>query len=369
MKIGILTFHYAHNYGAVLQAYALKTYLESMGHSVYILDYRNKYIEQEYPKKLHPRFPKKYFYNPTKWKKIKESIERCYYSKDSWEKRFNKFDEFINIYLLGYEDNNWRDLYQNCDLIFFGSDQIWEENIVGIKELVYFGKIKTKAKKISYAASCFDPNALVKSDRIKEIKNFDKISVREESVAKIINRYYPDIDVKTVVDPVFLLKKGIYKEISLDLNIKNYTLAYFVTENTELSKICDYIRNVEKKKVIEIHFFNTKQIRSKWQLTDIGPREFLGLFLGAEEIITNSFHGTAFSLIFHKQFWSLSKNVRVVDILNKFDMYERCVESFDNWNEKKRNTIDYSSFDYKMQSLVSDSENFINQAIEMVGKM
>lgn len=362
MKIGILTFHYAHNYGAVLQAYALKTYIETLGHEVFVLDYRNNNIVREYPKKLRPRIPKKFFFNPLCWGWAYEEIERCIFSRKTWEIQYTKFQNFIDGYLLQNNRKDWKTQCEECDKVFFGSDQIWEENIVGKNELVYFGEIDSDARKISYASSCFNPSKFAESNNLKKIKNFDYISTREESLASVIRKAYPTQSVKTVVDPVFLLDRKKYEAIADDKS-NDYILFYYVSENNELAKISEYLRIIEGKKVIEIHYYNSKKISNTWQLTDVGPEEFLGLISGAEMIITNSFHGTAFSLIFEKPFWSLSSNVRIVDVLEKFELTDRRIESYEEWREKKNYEIDYAVFDSKMNNLISESKQYIDTAL------
>ena len=363
MNIGILTFHYAHNYGAVLQAYALKTYLESLGHVVTILDYRNKHIVHEYPKNLKPRFPKKYIFNTKKWGYIHEDFERCFYSRVNWKNRYIKFEMFIATKLLNKSSHEWVKLYKESDALFFGSDQIWEVNIVGEDEKVYFGELDTNSKKISYAASCFDPNRLAQSKKIASISRFDYISTREETLAEILRDYYPELNIQIVADPVFLLEKEEYLKIATKKDEQGYILAYFVTENKNLSKVCEYLRNVEKKEVIEIHYFNTKKICNKYQITDVGPEEFLGYLLGANEILTNSFHGTAFSIIFGKQFWSFSNNIRIVDVLKKIKLQNRQVVSYDDWIFKKNSVIDYSEINRMVEKLRINSKEYIKNTL------
>lgn len=363
MNIGILTFHYAHNYGAVLQAYALKRYLESLGHQVTILDYRNERIVHEYPRKLRPRFPKKYIFYPEKWKYIYEEFERCWYSQSNWKVRYIKFEKFISEKLLSEYSYDWKRLYRVSDALFLGSDQIWEVNIVGKEEKIYFGELDTDSIKISYAASCYDSNRLTQNEKLDRISKFDFISTREEALADALRNKLPNLNIETVVDPVFLLKKEEYTAIAKSIKKHGYILAYFVSENEELSQACDYIRTVEKKEVIEIHYYNTKKVCKKYQITDVGPEEFLGYLLSADEILTNSFHGTAFSIIFNKQFWSFSSNVRIVDVLEKFGMQERRVCCYDDWKSSKKGIINYSQFNKQMEELILNSKQYIKKAL------
>lgn len=370
MKIGILTFHYAHNYGAVLQAYSLKTYLESLGHDVRIIDYRNHNIAREYPKKLKMITRKKYILNPLNWKEAIRSIEKWYYSKKSWSIQFLRFENFINRYLLNGELNDWRDDIKKCQLIFFGSDQIWEDNLIGEHEKIYFGCFDTSAIKATYAASCYDAKIFSKSKKIQFLSNFDYLSTREETLAKVIKNVFPEKEIKTVVDPVFLLSQNDFRSISFrekEIN-HEYILFYYVTENSELSRISHYLRETENKKVIEIHYSKMKGYNDNWQLTDVGPLEFLDLFSNAKMIITNSFHGTAFSLIFKKTFWTLSNNVRIVDALSRFGLQSRRIDSFSDWIQKKEEEINYDEFGAKMTKYVKKSKDYIQKILNEVQK-
>ena len=93
-KIGILTFHYAHNYGAVLQAYALKTKLQRMGYEVQVLNYQNKYIARRYRKGIHIDFWKRDIL-PNRWGRILNIIKEQHYSSAEWNEQWDAFETFI----------------------------------------------------------------------------------------------------------------------------------------------------------------------------------------------------------------------------------------------------------------------------------
>ncbi len=366
MRLGILTFFNAHNYGAVMQAYALKTYLKSLGHEVQIINYRNPCIDKAYPRHLYPRLGKKDILLPSHWMNTYKEIERCFYSNKVWEQQYIKFKNFVEFTLNVREDVDWKSQIDKLDIIFFGSDQIWEKKIVGNKERVLFGNFKTSAKKVSYAASCYSEESAISNELIQSLKKFTFISVREKNLALIIQKKLEmSKKIYTVVDPVFLLDKEDYQCIinRAPCLKENYIVFYFVSENKELSKISQYIREKKDKKVIEIHYYRTKQISNDWQRADIGPDEFLSLLYYADAVYTNSFHGTAFSLIFHKHFWVLNNNMRIVNLLGNCHMEERRIADFNDWIKRKHLLTDFSQCDRDIKSMVSSSKKYIDRVL------
>ena len=145
MEVGILTFHNAHNYGASLQAYALKMCIQQMGHDVTIVNYRNPKIEEQYPKQLRPKFTKKIL-NPKNWKQFVYDTIRGIYGQKAWSRQWTAFDQFITEELL---DNDRRLIGVDgveClhkDAYILGSDQIWSSFLTGKLDPVYFGEFET----------------------------------------------------------------------------------------------------------------------------------------------------------------------------------------------------------------------------------
>lgn len=368
MKLGILTFFNAHNYGAVWQTFALKKYLSGLGHEVEIINYRNQCIEKNYPKQLRPRLGKRDMLFPTRWGASLKELERCYYSRHDWEEQYKKFEYFIQKFLNVQNETQWKIQVQNCDLIFFGSDQIWEKNIVGSGETIYFGDFLTPAKKVSYAASCYSESSSIDGRLIDGLKDFALISVREKHLADLLQSKLGDgIKIYDVVDPVFLLKGQCYREI-VEENLErktdsDYILFYFVSESEELSKISRYLKQKEHKHIIEIHYYKTSSKFCDWQLADVGPIEFLSLLLYAETIYTNSFHGTAFSLILEKKFWVMNSNMRIANLLNNNGMQDRNVRDFEDWLRKKEDTEYDFSYKETFKHMISMSKGFIDMAL------
>lgn len=362
MKIGILTFHYAHNYGAVLQAYALKKYLSDLGHEVSVINYRNQTVLDNYPFPLKPMIRKKDILFPNRWNNLRKEIIKTRLSKKDWIKQYEKFEVFINEYLENHEE--WRQTAEKMDVIFFGSDQIWEKNITGGYDSIYLGYIRTKAIKASYAASCFSVNGEFSETFTKGINNFDYISVREESLANALAKFSQK-SISTVTDPVLLLNKEDYFDLlEKDSRDRDYVLFYYVSDNAVLRQLSEYLRNEKNVKVIEIHYFRTPNTLCEWQRTDVGPEEFLSLIWNANQVFTNSFHGTAFSVLFEKQFYTVSQNMRVLNLLEKLELTHRNVKSLKQWKKDKGNSIDYNEVNKNKEIYLRESKNYITKILE-----
>lgn len=118
MKIGIVTFYNAHNYGAVWQAFALKKYLENTGNDIEIIQYNNSNISAMYPEELHLRLGKKNYIFPSLWKKSIEEYKRVKYSKEEWKVQYQRFEDFIKAYLCDNSTKQWEKQVYDKELIF-----------------------------------------------------------------------------------------------------------------------------------------------------------------------------------------------------------------------------------------------------------
>lgn len=328
-KIGILTFHNAHNYGAVLQAYALKTKLNRMGYDARVLNYRNKYIQRVYKKVIHIDFWKRDVL-PSRWGKVIREVRDVFYGLKEWRRQWRNFEEFIGSNLL---DGNTRKLAAKelegtgCDVYVLGSDQIWARELTHGMDPAYFGQFAFGKKKISYAASL--PNGAIPENEKPYFKQYLKeishISVREEKLAEEL-RTITGEEVTTVVDPTLLLEREDYEDLLLEKPIKEgkYVFAYFVVESEILQKCARKVADTLGYELIELHYKKTPTIKGENMVFDAGPREFLTYIRDAELVVTNSFHGTVFSILFQKKFYSVYKeNGRIENLLSFLDLSER----------------------------------------------
>lgn len=357
MKLGIITYHRAHNYGAVLQAYALKTYLQSQSDEVEILDYFPDYHEEHYKLWSWKLFWKRGIKN-----KIRSLITYPFI-KVKKQKRRLKFLNFIENYIkpvmIPSKENP-------LDMVIYGSDQIWRDQSVltplfkGFND-VYFGNELIPAhKRISYAASMGN---LVQTPEVKTylkeaLQRFDAISVREADLQVLIQPL-TNKNVELVLDPVFLLSKKEWGSIAAPPLVREkYLLYYALQHNPELDQIVEQLGREKNLRVIRI----TGGIQRKENadvFSTIGPLEFFSLIQNADFVVSSSFHGVAFSIVLEKQFIAhLVKNSgRVETLLNNLGLQNRFIKNNEDIAHLKE--IDYEEVSVKLTELKNHSTQYL----------
>lgn len=294
MKIGILTFHFAYNYGAMLQAYALSTYLSKCGYDVKIINY--------FPDELRHLYTLNPFIAVSKKEvlgKIKK-LPRCV-------KQFRMFDEFKNNDLLCTYEVRREDL-RRCndlfDVFIVGSDQVWSHKILTDVTPYFLNFAENNKIKISYAASFGSVNISKEYRDMLPVylEKFKAISVREEDAVGLLKNI--GIDSEAVIDPVFLLERKEWIALANDnavlKNKKKYIFYYILEANVKLD---EYVRKKAKEEKCDILIVHPtcerlSGIKGAVYLDEVGPKEFLGLLINAKIVVTNSFHATAFAAMF-----------------------------------------------------------------------
>ena len=370
MKVGILTFHNAHNFGAVLQAYALKTCVKQMGHEVCIVNYRNPKIQSVYPKYLPPRFTKKTLY-PKNWKQFIYDTLRGIYGQKEWSKRWKSFEAFIDNQLLDGQKQlvGMADIGNlELDACLLGSDQIWSSFLTGTLDPVYFGKFKQKEKIISYAASLANGSIPVEEESafLELTKNIDVLSVREEKLANNLKRI-TGREVTTTIDPTLLLEAKDYEQMFPAKPVREvpkepYIFAYFVVEEQAVSDCAKALAKVCNLPLYELHCYHMPECSEQNQYADLGPGEFLEHIKHAEYVVTNSFHGTVFSILYQRKFFSVyKKNGRVDNLLGFLGIPERHVEMPQQMDVES--TIDYKQVLDKLAVYRKESIEFLRKSL------
>lgn len=362
MKIGILTFHFAHNYGAVLQAYALKEVLKSMGHSVEVIDYLPDYFFNKY----NPFSVKKSsFYSFARSLLGKCKILPTFFLHI---KRYLGFKNFINKYLnpvkIDLESSD-----HGFDVFIFGSDQIWNPNITNRGfDKVYFGDFAGSLgkKNVAYAASA--GGYKFTCDDVKKIEDllsrFYKISVREESLKNIILKLRPG-SVEQVLDPVLLANSENFKSIThSSIKMKKYVLVYQVVEDPKTMRIAKHIAKQFGCDVIELTArISFSLSTSKDQ--SAAPQKFVSYFNNAEYVVTTSFHGTVFSILFGRPFYVVGLNPehdnRSKSLLTSLGLENRLV---DKHSLPEVSNIDYRLVNNRLEELRMNSCSFLVGAID-----
>lgn len=314
-KIGILTFHRADNLGAVLQAFALQNTLKDKYlKQVEIIDYRCDAVERTRGVRKEQGF--KGF--------IKNFLKSGYYAIK--RRGFDRFRaENLEISHKVYTRNNIKESLDFYDCFIAGSDQIWNLECSSY-DLTYFLDFVTACKrKFSYAASIGNYKFTEMEEKLiaDHIKNLSGISVREESAKETLLDMGVG-NVSVLPDPVFLLKEEEWKSVMKKrLYEGKYVLVYLIQEDVNVLKCAEeYARKngfklINNKKSLEFILHNS-------------PDEFLSWVYYSECVFTNSFHGTAFSLIFGKDLGADIElknggiNSRVYELLKK-SYAEECI--------------------------------------------
>ena len=333
MKIGILTYHRAHNYGAVLQCYALKQYLQSLGHTTIVVDYKPSYFH-------YGLFVWYKWLSLNPFKLIKKIRTQCQTFPIS-KKRYDAFDKFIEDYL-SPKYVNLNNEQDGFDAFVLGSDQIWRKNGDSF-DPVFWGDFKAAkhTKLISYAASMGRANLSVAEQQqvSKWLKHFSSILVREDSLKALLSPL-SEKEVEVVVDPTLLLPSQEWNRIAIKPKYnRSYVLVYQVIENPATLAIAKEAAKRIDADIIEIASKVSKTHSDHQIIYDASPREFLGWVSAASIVVTTSFHGTAFSIIFSKPFVCIKQNkpsdLRISSILTSFNLKERFVDA-NNWSWKQK---------------------------------
>ena len=228
--------------------------------------------------------------------------------------------------------------------------------------------------KVSYAASFglekFPPQYL--EIYKKGLKKFGSLSVRESSGQTIIKEL-TGRDSEVVLDPTFLVNKNEWDEVASSpskFRIKNYLLLFLLPGSIQLGTIKDYLEYFVKGTEIQIVSIgnNIDKLKSNFKIiSTAGPREFLWLIKNANYIVTNSFHGTAFSIIFEKNFYTLLNNnerdSRLVEIVNKLELGDRLINPQTNKCILGLNQIDYYLVKNILDKEIDKSLVFLNSSI------
>jgi hypothetical protein len=347
---GIFTFHRAHNYGAMLQSYALKYICEHLGHETFIVDYQPEYIESQY---LYFNFKGN----------LKEKLLKLYNVRGNIEKK-KKFNSFMNSYLgLSPYSQDVREY----DFFIYGSDQIWNPDIKGSFDPVYFGEHDLAGKKhVSYAASIGKPQLdnAEKEQFSKLINRIDKISVREKTAKRIVNMLTGK-NVDVVLDPTLLLNREEWGQIARYPRLNGrYLLVYEVVKYPETMRLAKKVAKQLNLKIVEIIYARTKPFSDHIRINDAGPVEFLGWFGNADYVITSSFHGTAFSIINRKNFYTIPHRYsgsRMADLLTEIGLEDRLAANVDLLDEIC--DVDYSLTEARLEQKKEESIGFLKTAL------
>ena len=361
MKIGIITYHFANNYGADLQCYALQRYFLQKRYEVEVFNF----ISRE--QKLNNGIIKR-------GKGIKcVVINFCLIP--FWgviTKKKIRYDTFLKKYIRltrRFSTSEDMERYINTeqfDVIISGSDQVFNPNIPDFN-LAFLYPFKTMARKVAYAASTGNASEKDIAGFEELLKDFYKISIREK---KDISKFPESMQqgLSVVCDPVLLLETDEWKEMSGKVFKRPYLVCYFLHKNLLEAEFL-IAGKIADKLGLEFKVINArygKRSLNKGTIFDAGPREFVDLIANASYVCTDSFHGTLFSLIFHKRFSCFDTKMNLKDTRKRGLLEDvGAIQAFQNVEEDIRvcPELDYSDIDIKIGSLRNQADDFLTNLL------
>ncbi|MDF2472473.1 MAG: hypothetical protein K0R21_255 [Anaerocolumna sp.] len=390
MKVGLINYHFVYNYGAVLQCTALKEAIENLGHKVIIIDYR-PFSQQQYylpypnafkcAKIAYNKFPEKNrlkrSYIAAKWfVHVIVSYKNAKYRK----LLDGKFSSFVNRHLqLTCRYNTIEDIRSNppeADAYVCGSDQLWNPNVTWGLDAAYFLNFGHHQKRIAYAVSPCQLDVHKYSDSLRNwCDNLDAISLREaekkDELEGLLKR-----PISICIDPTLLLTANQYKKFEEKINElpEQYILVYAFCDEDKNRLLKSTVESIYQKKNIEIIDVSIDNIQWGFPVTkrnSCTPGEFLFYFKNATYIITNSFHGTVFSIIYHRKFLSVAKHgtaSRMTELLRKLSLENQMVKNISDINyysvdernylevEENLKKLQVESLEYLMSTLASNED-------------
>lgn len=380
-KIGIVTLHRSNNYGAMYQVYALSKYLKLQGNDVFVLNY---HMERT-PLSLYLQHPLLFFRKMIE-KRIftlnffQSKRQQAKKSEQGW---LDLFEEFRNKHLTITEEvYDYQKLLLSCpaaDAYVAGSDQVWAADFYFSSPAFLLGFVPATAKRVSYAAS-FGKNALesyLHKTFAKYLNKFDAVSVREKSGVNIVKQFSEN-PVTHVLDPTLLMSD--YSEIT-DYSLVpkgDYLLVYRLSQDPQLEEwMCKRVEQLSKQMnlpVFNVFTNSSGGVELSGREIRPTPDQLLGLIDGASAMLTNSFHGVVFSIIFEKKFLAFARdrfedkqNLRMIELLDSLGLQEKSYcqpfASEDEVIQKIEQVIHYKDVNDKLIRLRDCSEKFLQHAL------
>lgn len=372
MKIGILTLPLHTNYGGILQAYALKTSIEKLGHEVLIIDtdFKKKSILKTLKEKIKNLIKKdKKVIEKEKINKLKNHSYLTYTKPFIDQKIKHITKTFSNPRRMGKEIIKY-----NFEAFVVGSDQIWNPKYFSNIEIAFFSFIISgNPLRISYAPSFGGDSWKFSPEKEKICQDliikFDAISVREKSSVQICETHL-GVKAKWVLDPTMLLNSDEYINL-LPKNpnpSKGNLFTYILDKTEEKAKMVGLLASAFKLQPYELETIESeKPIPLEWG-TKASVETWVENFYRSEFILTDSFHGTVFSILFNKPFFAIiNRNrgaARFESLLGAFNLTDRLLESFEDLTDKKiEKKIDWISINQILDQKRKESFSFLAESL------
>lgn len=344
MRIGIITVHDSANFGSFLQAYALKTVLEEMGHVAKFIRTRSR----EEAKKVFLGNIK----NPVKY------IRNYSFNIERYETFLKEIDKLPEIALENVNDSI-------IDLVIIGSDELWNVNTPVFRKKHFYGIDIATRNIITYAISA--GKATVEDlkaypELIEGMKKLKKIFIRDEHTKNLVNSLI-DVEGEFTCDPTFLIDVSKFDNDYINPIEKPYILVY--SYNFDDNQRYAIIKFAREKNLLIV----APCLKQKWSDIDVNcsPLEFCKLIQGAKYVVTTTFHGTIFSILNKKQFVSIPASQKVEDVLIRTGMYNAKMDkddSYEVFKEKLLTPLDFNISEKKILDMRKISLEKLENEIE-----
>ena len=364
MKIAILTFHRACNYGAVLQAYALQSSLNALpGVQAYVLDYYSPGVYDLYTQfgmlKRKANIVKNIAAEVLLFKTIAVR-NRCF--ADFRQRHFSIEQQNVKKEALEQAARKY-------DCIIVGSDQVWNGELTGNDSAFLLDFVPDEVRKFSYAASV--GKAELEQEKLQSVlallKKFDAVSLREPNFLEKFQQELPGKEIRCDVDPVFLLSPANWRSFAKKTEREPYVLFFTLGGGKSTDKVAEYARQVAREKGIRVVYASSDDrwyaFRDMEHAGVLSPEELIGLIDGAECVVTNSFHATAFSIIMHTPFFvdlGASYNSRITNLLRLTGLEERTIQSCENGLQ-----VDWNDVDARLEKEIIQSKEYLSQIVDL----
>lgn len=382
--VGLLTYHAAHNYGSVLQAYATQTAIEHLGYKCSIINYRSDSQRYFYSLFGMP-FGIKHYGKKAELKFFIDKITNLF-GYPSTLKKYMRFENFIrnnlNITKMFKTGGDLKsELDGEYDIYLSGSDQVWNnhccENCFQKTDTsgVYYFDWVSKGRKAAFSSSIGNMTFQEVQEKKKLLAEYSYIATRESKGKEAIDQA-TGRSVDVVLDPTFLLSKEDWKSlygIEKTRTNRKYILIYSLRQNDEIDEWFQSAQNLAIKFGYEIMAI-VPFVRKKWSgieiIRDAGPVEFLRLYSNAQLVLADSFHGVVFSVIFRRNFYALgnkyySKDIRKQELLERVGLQDRIVEDESDILIRDDLIMDYSKVEPLIESAIENSYKCLSKALSM----
>lgn len=366
MKIDIITRHAPANYGSILQCYAMEKVLKDLNFDVEFINYVR--LDEKGKNIAKTMLNRSKFWN-------RNLLTRKIYlalKTEEYNQSYKKFEEFRKEMITQTEEyNSMHSLIENtpqADIYCTGSDQVWGKvGNVEYDEAYFLTFLKEGQKKISYASS-FGKDKI--SDNLKRnlkrfLDSYEEILVREKSGVEILNE--AGVKSTQTLDPTLLLSFDEWDKITKE-NIKDeeYILVYQLHNNKKFEKYCKNFALNTGLPIKRISVFNSYRFRTGKLILLPTPNEFLGYIKNAKYVLTDSFHGTVFSIIYNKKFMDILPNetsTRITNLLELLKIQNRILKDYKDFETIKEN-INYNEVVQILKKEVDKSKNILVGALE-----